>query len=373
MLALIKRDLISLSRDKGALFFIVLFPSLLVFLLGNLLQNMDNSDSVIEPIRMAYTVETEDPLALAAVDALASALKDNATVEFAETDDAENAQSRVNAGELAAAVRFTDGFGTVVYEGFDTIRNRAIDSIFRGFSRQAASAAVLGATEPEKLGEMATAATAAAESLVAQKHFGYRRSMLDYYAVAMCVMIVFMGSGIAGSTTLYDGKRDGTLRRTLASPKNRASMYVQTVSSGVVQCVLQVLCVMLASTLLFGARYANTFADNLLLFALLVLAGLAANAVGMLLGLLVNVNPMVILMPILWVLMFFSGTFSKEIFVDGISNYSPVWMLQNAAFDLTVFGRGEKCLWAMLACGAVLALATLVGALLFRRKGLVAK
>ncbi len=75
--------------------------------------------------------------------------------------------------------------------------------------------------------------------------------------------------------------------------------------------------------------------------------------------------------PVLWVLMFFSGTFSKEIYIEGITNRSPIWLLQNAAFDLTVFGRGEKCLWALLISGIILAVATLAGALLYNRKGLV--
>lgn len=370
MFNLIKRDLISLWRDKGALFFIVLFPAMMVFLLGNLLQNMDTSDAAIEPIKMAYTVETTDAFGLQAIESFTEALGGHAAVQLVKTDDIKAAEGQVDNGELAAALRFTQPFGVEIYEGFDTIQNRAINSIFQGFSRQVASISVLATAAPEKLAE---AANAAVGELVQQKHFGYSRSMLDYYAVVMCVMIVFMGSSIGGASNLYDGRRDGTLRRQMISPKNRANMYIQGVVGTLPQSVIQVLSLMLVSTLVFGARYANTWQDNLLLFAMMVLGGMAANATGMLVGMLLPVNPMLVIMPLLWVLMFVSGTFSKEIYIEGLTERSPVWLIQNAAFDLTVFGRGEKCLEVLLVCAVVLALATAAGALLFRRKGLVAK
>lgn len=370
MLNIIKRDLKLIIRDKGGLFFIIVFPTLLVFILGNMLQSLDNADEGIDPIRMAYVVETTDPFATEAIKSFTTALNENSMLELYETKDAAASQNMVNSGEIAALVRFTQPFSVELYEGFNSIQNRAIDSIFRGFTRQAGSLGVLAQTAPEKLMD---AANATATELVKQKDFGLNRTMLDYYAVVMCVMIAFMGSSINGASMIYDGKRDGTIRRMLVTPKNRVSMYIQNLFGAMPQSLLQVGVIMLASVFLLGAHYANNFGDNLLLFALLVLCSLCVNAIGLLVGMAVNLNPMFFIMPILWLLMFFSGTFSKEIFIDGISNYSPVWLIQNAAFDLTIFGRGEKCLVAMLVCGIILVVATTIGALLFRRKGLSVK
>ncbi len=369
MFSIIKRELITLARDKADIFFIVLFPSMLVFLLGNLLQHMDTSDAAIPPIEMAYTVETTDPFGLAATDAFMQALGGQAQLSVSKAGSAEAAKKQVDSGALSAAVRFTQPFGIEIYEGHDSLQNRVIDSVFKGFSHRTASLAVLARHAPEKL---ESAANAEAEGLVQQKEFGYSRTMLDYYAVVMTVMILFMGGAIGGASVLYWSRKDGTLRRMMASPKNRASLYVQSVlGSALPQNIIQVGCIMLSSTLLFGARYASTWQDNLLLVATMLLAGVSLNALFMLLSIFIKVTPTLVFMPVLWVLMFLSGTFSKEIYIEGFTNRSPIWLVQNAAFDLTVFGRGEKCLQVMLVSAAVLAVSTCAGALLFRRKGLV--
>lgn len=370
MLNIIKRDILTLLRDKGNLFFVVLFPSLLVFLLGNLLQHLDYADTAIEPIEMYYTVETTDPFGLSAIDALTEALADNAAIRLVQTDDLSQAMQLVDDGKAAAAVRFTQPLGVDIYEGYDKIQNRAIDSVFTGFARQVASLQVLAQHAPQQL---AAAANSTAQTLVQQKAFGYNRTMLDYYAVAMIVMILFMGGAIGGASSLHESRKDGTLARMIASPRNRANLYIQSVLGAVPQNLIQVACVMLSSVLLFGAHYADTLADNLLLFTTLVLVGLCIGAFSMIIGMFIKVNPTLVIMPFLWVLMFFSGTFSKEIYVEGLTNYSPIWLVQNAAFDLTVFGRGEKCLQVALVSIAFLIVFTLIGALLFRRKGLVIK
>lgn len=370
MINIIKRELLTLMRDKGNIFFIILFPSLLVFLLGNLLQHLDYADNAISPIIMEYSVETTDHFSLVAINTLVQALDENGSIVLTAADDESSARQRVDSGEIAAAIRFTQPFGIHIYEGYDKIQNRAIDSIFRGFSRQTAAISTLMDHSPEKLQQVVDAT---AQELVKQKEFGYNRSMLDYYAVAMIVMILFMGGAIGGASTLYESRKDGTLRRMLASPRNRGNLYLQTVLGAMPQSIIQVGCVMLSSILVFGAHYADTIGDNVLLFITLVLAGLSINAVAMVLGMFIKVNPTLILMPGLWVLMFLSGTFSKEVYVEGVSNFSPIWLLQNAAFDLTVFGRGEKCLQVIAVSLILLVLSSTVGALLFRRKGLVIK
>ena len=370
MFNLIKRDIITLWRDKGSLFFVIVFPSLLVFLLGSLLQHMDNADNVIDPIVMHYQVQAQEPIAIAAIDAFVLALEENDIISLVPTSDSAAAQEMVDNGNASAVITFTQPFGVSIYQGQDSIQNRAIESIFRGFARQVAGYQTLMQYAPAKI---SAAADAAAQQLINQKDLGYNRSMMDYYAVTMIVMIMFMGGAIGGASTLYESRRDGTLRRTMASPKNRANLYIQSVLSAVPQHVLQVACVMIPSVLFFGAHYANTWQDNILLFSTLFVAGLCVNAVAMLIGMFLSVNPTVVFMPLLWVMMFISGTFSKEVVVPAASAYSPIYLIQNAAFDLTVFGRSEKCLQVLLVSIGILALFTAIGALLFRRKGIILK
>ncbi len=365
MVSIVKRSILTLCRDRGNLFFVALFPSLLVFLLGNLLSNLDGSDETINPITLFVSVETSDPYGLAASEELLRSLGQSAGVKVQRYDAFAAAKRGVDEGAASAAVRFTQPFGVEIYEGEDKFQNRAVESIFKGFARQAAGLRAVAQAAPEALPQSAANAV---QGLVQQKEFGYSRTMLDYYAVAMLVMILFMGGGIGGAGDLYDSRRDGTLGRMLVSPKSRAGIYVQEVLGAMPQNLLQIGCVMLSSTLLFGAHYANTAFGNLLLLAMFFTVGLSVNSVFMLVGLFIRVTPSLIIMPFMWGLMFLSGTFSKEIYIEGVTEFSPIWQVQNAAFDLTVFGKTEKTFWVMAISFVVLVLATLLGALLISRK-----
>jgi len=370
MFTIIKRDLLSILRDKGTLFMIVFFPSIMVFLLGSLLSNLDNSDSVISTITIQYCVQTTDPFDVAAIDSFTGALDDNDSVQMVACEDTASARTEVDEKRASAAVVFTQPFGVEIFEGYDQTQNRAIASIFTGFVRETASLQTVARYAPNQLEE---AIRALQSRLVEQEEFALTRSMLDYYAVTMAVMILFMSGAIGGAATLYEGRKDGTLARVVTSPRSTVNLYIQHVVSAIPYNLIQVVCVMVASVFLFGAHYAQTFMDNLLLFTTLTCVGMCVTAAMMILGLFIRVNPQVVIMSIMWVLMFISGTFSKEVYIENFTEYSPIWMIQNAAFDLTVFGRSEKCLQVLVISVALLAMFTFIGALLFRRKGVAIK
>jgi ABC-2 type transport system permease protein len=105
------------------------------------------------------------------------------------------------------------------------------------------------------------------------------------------------------------------------------------------------------------------------MFFMLVAASMAVSAVAMIFGMLVKFNPTALLMSVMWVLLFLSASFSKEVSIPGFTEHLPPNLLQTAAFDLTVFGREGKCLIAVAVSAAILIIATLVGAKLFNRKG----
>lgn len=72
------------------------------------------------------------------------------------------------------------------------------------------------------------------------------------------------------------------------------------------------------------------------------------SCVGVSLGLFVKGNPLIKFGPILWLMMFFSGTFSKELYIKGVTPYIPMYQLQQAAFELTIFSKKEKVLFIIL-------------------------
>jgi ABC-2 type transport system permease protein len=404
---------LDLLRDKATLFIVVLFPTILVFILGTLLGNLDNPDRTVEPFRLAYVMDSDDPATGAVAQAIIDRFDEVEQVEFIELDEVASAERQLAQGELGAVVVFTEPFGIEIHEGGDSAQNRVVRAIFEGVARLHASTTVAGAALREAAqtgdaqgttppattaappagaqapaGEPGTAApatttpppssfdptaptttdTSAAPPRVEEATYGVTRTMMDYYAVTMIVMMFFMGSASAGAATFYQMRRDGTLRRVLASPLNRTSVYLQLLLSQFPMNIVQVGIVMVVSSGLFGAHYALTWQLNVLLFVALAVAGFAFSSLFLLLGMFLRVNPLVAIIPLMWVVLFLSGTFSKEIFVEGLTPLMPPWLIQNAAFDLTLFGRTGQMTVVLVVSLALIAASTLVGNLIFRRK-----
>jgi ABC-2 type transport system permease protein len=105
---------------------------------------------------------------------------------------------------------------------------------------------------------------------------------------------------------------------------------------------------------------------------MLFCTGLAVSAVALVIGLAVRFSPIPLIMMIAWPMLFLSGTFSKEISIPGFSDYLPPAIIQQAAFDLTLFGQDGRCLTVLTISIAIILVATALGAALFNRKELAA-
>ncbi|MDR2108659.1 MAG: ABC transporter permease [Coriobacteriales bacterium] len=395
-----------LWRNKGSLFFIVLFPTLLVFILGTMLSNLDNPDETVVHFQLGYVIDTNDPAVTTTAEAIINQFVDVEQISFTRGNDLGAARQQLAAEELGAVVVFRSPFAVEILEGRSIAQNRAVRAIFEGVTRLygtltvvqaaasappaaagagtaapgAAAAASLSTAEPPAAtgaaGTAAPAATnplealagAAAASRVEEQTYGVSRTMIDYYAITMIVMMFLMGSATSAASQIYQSRKDGTLRRLLASPISRVSIYLQTLAANIPVNILQVGIVMLASTLFLGAHYAATWQLNVLLFTTLFAAGFATSAIFLALGIFIRFSPWPLFMPVMWVLLFLSGSFSKEIYVPGLTELMPPRIIQNAAFELTLFGHTQPALNVLLVSLGLITLSAVVGSALFRRK-----
>lgn len=397
MFSLFKGHQLDLLRDKGTIFFVVVFPTLLVAILGTMLNSFDNPDTKIEPMKIAYFIEGDDVETTATVEAIISEFDDVEQVEFVAGSDRSTVEDQLLKGDLSSYVVFTHPFAIEIHDGTDHLQNRAAHSIFEGVARLHGALSVirgaaskgagltgdasvpLGNARGSEVDEADVSSTqdvdvAPDESLsrVEEKTLGVSRSMIDYYAITMIVMVLFMGSLQSSASVLYADRKNGSLRRTLVSPHSRLSIYLQYTLCSVPYNLIQVGIVMIASSTLLGAHYAMTWQANLLLFVMLFSVGLAASAVSLIIGIVIRFNPVALTMLLAWPLLFLSGTFSKEIIIPGVSEYLPPSLIQQAAFDLTLFGQADKTIVVSLVSIAILVIATVLGVLLFNRKELTA-
>ena len=358
---IIMNEIKAFFRDKMNLSLMIAFPIILIYLLGNLLSQQDYADEAIGELHIGYMVESVNPVEVVVIDEFIKGASEEGNVVFEQVAKEEKARDQVAHNELEGLVIFGKD-EILLYEGKDMIKNRTISALITGYSNTAKAIKAIAYSAPNML----TNIKAEENNFVEEKEFSANRSMLDYYGVAMIVMMVFVGS-IMGAGTFGEEIRLKTVNRLIGSPISRTKIFIQKVIGQIPSAVVEIVVVMVVSTLFFDVHYAANVGDNLILFLLFLLSSFTMLTVGIVIGLFIKANPFLVLMPVLWVMMFLSGTFAKPITIKGISQNMPAYRLQQAAFDITVFGNIGKATSFMLVDIVIIIIMTVIGVVKFNR------
>lgn len=351
-------------RDKTNLFFFMMFPVMLVFLLGSLLGSMDQAEEAVGKIKIQYLIETENPYEVMAIQSFVETFGTSSSLSFTPANDLQIAKQLAGKDEIAAVVVFAgDPMEIQVYEGTNHVKNRAVGAIMNSFIQTNKSISAVMKTVPESL----TGLNIIQEEYIQQKDLGVNRTMIDYYAVSMVAMISFM-SMLVGAGAFLGERQNKTINRLILAPKNRVSLFLQKILGMVPQVFLQISVIMVISVLLFKAHYAATIGANLYLFFMFLVVTLCMVSLGAIVGIVIKANPMAVIMPFLWLMMFFGGTYSKEVNIEGLTKVMPIYQIQQAAFDLAIFGRYGKVNTVIMICIIIMAVALVFGAFLFSRR-----
>lgn len=350
MFSIILKSFRAFYRTPSTLFFTVFFPSVCVFFLGTFLENVEVSDDAVGEVRIVYAEENTDPFSAAAFGEFLENLEDIT----AEKGTAEEVKSFD--GAIYSAGVLLDGEDILIYNGNDRIKNRTVKAVFDSYLQVASAYRTVITVDPAAI----MGITVSEESFVQRGEFSANRSMMDYYAVTMAVLIIFFGSVIAGTTEYTNEYTFATINRLHISTLSGLKIYFGKIIGNLPMIVVQIASVTLSSSLLFGAKYCANLPLNLLLIGMFLCVSLAALSFGILLNLLIPKIPAFqICFPVLWIMMFLSGTFAKDVHIPGLSDKMPTYIVQNAAFDLTVFSRTEKAINVMIAA-LILFAATIV-------------
>ena len=361
MLSLIIKQIREYFRSPANVFMGLLFPVLLVFFLGTMLQNLDISDYDIGEINLQYSVSEADEQSGKAFSDFIGNIE---MIKAEKNDDAESALKLTDNGDADAYIEVKAG-EIVFHSGRNEIANRALGSVLNSFIAVSDTYYKIASTDPSLLMNIGTDTE---KTFVEQEGLGVTRSMMDYYAVSMAVMMIFMSHMIMGSTALKDEERIFTLQRLYLSPVGKVKLFFGKLIGTLPSAVIGNAVIMLFSVFVFGAKYCDSFAGNLLLFLLFSCCSLASTAVGMLIGVLIKIPAESIVIPLTWALLFFSGSFSKQTFIEGFSDKLPPYIVQQAAFRLTLYGESGSALAVIAVCLAVTVAVSLIGAAIFRRK-----
>ena len=361
MLSLIIKQIREYFRSPVNVFMGLLFPVLLVFFLGTMLQNLDIADYDIGEISVQYSVSETDEQS---GKAFAEFLDNIDMIKAEKNNDIQNALKLTDSGDTDACIELKNG-EIVLHKGRNDIVNRALSSVLNSYIAVSDTYYKIASTDPSLLMNIDADTE---KSFVEQEGLGVTRSMMDYYAVSMAVMMIFMSHMMMGCTAFKDEEKIFTMSRLYLSPLGRTKLFFGKLIGILPSAVISNAVIMLLSAFVFGARYCDNFIGNLLLFLLFSCCSMAATAVGMLIGIIIKIPAEGVIIPLAWSLLFFSGLFSKEIFLEGFSDKLPPYLIQQSAFRLTLYGENGDAVITMAVCLAVTVLVSLIGAVIFRHK-----
>lgn len=363
MLKIAIKEMKGYFRSPAAVFMTVFFPCLLIYTLGTMLQSLDISDFSIGKIKIQYNMSDTDKYN---ADAFESFITSIDMVEAESSTDKQNALSLTDSGEINAYIELHDNDIKVFTGDNDTI-NRAIKSMLGSYNVMADTYKNIAMINPTALQEVINKDVSDI-SYTEQNGLGITRSMIDYYAVSVIVMMIFMSNITGQSETFKEEKNTNTYSRLFLSTTPKLKLFFGKVIGAIPLSIITVVVTMLFAVILFDANYCSDVLGNILLITMLLSVSLAATALGTLAGLILKIPAASVLMPICWQMLFFSGTYSKEIFIEGFSNNLPPYLIQQAAFDLTLFGDGRGAIIVTVISLALFIILTVIGAIVFSKK-----
>ncbi len=349
-------------RAPAAVFNCVIMPAMLVLMLGTFLQQLDYSDYEIGDISIHYSTEDADMFNAMAFEQFIT----RADMISAEKSlDPDLSRKMTEKGEISAFVTL-NGSDIEIYAGANGVINRALNAVFNSYQQVSAMYVSIAKEDPAALSVIDF--TAGEDDFVKHEGLGATRSMIDYYAVAILVMMLFFSIAISSGDAIHTEQSQNTLVRTLVTPKRRVSVLISMMLGKLIEAVIIIFSTMVFSVLLCGASYCDNIWGNLLLILMYFSVSLALTAVGFFIGLLIKVPAPAVILPISWSMLFFSGSFSKPTIIEGFSEYLPPYIIQQASFSLTLFGDSSGAIMVTVVCFAVSAVCVMLATLIFSKK-----
>ncbi len=350
-------------RDPAAVFMCLFFPMLMVLILGSFLQQLDISDYGIENIKLHYTAQNSDVLNTTAFEMF---LSEADILEAEKSTDTESSRRMVQNGELTALVTL-NGSDIELYCGDNGVSNRALSSIFNSYQQMSAIYKSILRSDPSALRNIEFADIGGSDTFVEREGLGVTRSMMDYYAVAILVMMLFFSS-IGSSDSVREEKSRHTIFRVLIAPKRRTRVFAATILGKLPEFIVMIFATMVFSAVICGARYCDDILGNLMLILMYLTVSAALISIGYLIGLLINIPGPSVCLPVCWTMLFFSGSFAKPVVIEGLSGYLPPYIIQEASFSLTLFNDYSGALSVTLCSFVIFAVCMSVSALIFSKK-----
>lgn len=357
-------------RNKRSLAIMILFPIVLIVILGTAFSKVMSNDIKLGEIRALYTVQGEGNVEKAFED-LKKGLKDY-NVSFKETEDIEKAKESVKDSNYSCYILVNEDSKEIkIYKNDRYYLDASfVEGILNTFVQRYNVINEISEKNPRVLEEILKESD---KTFVKTETLNEKKEprAVDYYGVTMTTLIVLYSS-MTGAFAMRSEKNRKTEGRMMAAPVAKKEIFIGKTVGAVVVTILQILIVILFSKYILGVNWG----DNIIILLLVIGSEIImAVSLGIGVSFLTKTESAMngILQLMIPVMVFLGGgyvpieQFNSEM-LNSISNFSPVRWVNSSILNIVFRDNYEKVLPTVAINITAAVIFLIIASMLFRRE-----
>lgn len=368
----IKKEVLQNLRDKKAMFWMILFPIIMIFILGNALSSFfGNTSATVPKTRIVYSIH-KDTKETEKLENFFKDSKKELNMEFQKNNDKEFVLNEIKRGKFDCYLDIEDEKNITVFSNDIKDFNAAlVTNLLDIYSEKTNAIDSIATKNPQGLKFV---------DLNSKPNFVKVRSLekvkkptaIDYYSVTMITMIILYAT-LTGAMTILGERMRGTMKRIACSPMNRTVLFFGKLIGAFLIVTVQVAILVLFTKFVFKANWG----DNMLpIIGLFLTQILMAISIGMgVARMFSNPNFISVFSNVIIILLNFLGgayipleSFGQNGILNMLSNISPLKWTNQAIFKIIYANDTSLVVMAMFVNLAV-TIVFMTLPLIFRKKG----
>ena len=167
------------------------------------------------------------------------------------------------------------------------------------------------------------------------KHTELQRvySIMDYFGVTMLMMMSFL-TCVLGANCYSEEYRLKTINRLFCSKYSRIKIFAQKSLGLIIIAAMEIVIFLLIAKGAYKINFAMHLKEEMAIIFMAFVNSVLMIFIGNILGIIFKRNTLMFIMPVFGIMMLFGGTFTGNIYLNGVSELMPIYQLQIAAFRL---------------------------------------
>lgn len=367
ILRVFSKEIIQNFRNVRAMIFLVLFPIILIVVLGTALSGAFDKSSEFKDINILFSSPNDGSIAQAFKGFMSKGEEMGFT--FVEAKSTQQALERVKKENYVCFININKNDLEIYENDKQPFKAQLVEGVLGAFTQRYKAIAQIAKVTPEAVGKIVR--DQSNPNFVKLSTLGGTRQpeAMDYYAVTMLTLIILYSS-MTGAHAIKDEITAKTMKRLLCAPVKKYQVLTGKTLGSLAITLLQVLVVILISKFLL-----KTYWGNHLGTIFLVLASEVVMAVTLGIGVaFIFRNERGILNILIPIMAFFGGNympiddFGKTMLV--ISNYSPIRWVNKALFSVIYSNDYSSVAQAIIINLVIAAIFLAIASVSFRKEAI---